>query len=115
MGLDQYASSRHKDSDPELKESWKEIAYWRKHPNLQGWMEKRYREQGGKEEFNQVDVDITAEVLDQLVKDLDNLPDTQGFFYGASDPGDRDLDIDFILKARQALAEDHVIIYSSWW
>ena len=31
----------------------KEIAYWRKHPDLHGWMENLYREKGGREKsFN---------------------------------------------------------------
>lgn len=41
MGLDQYASIR-KDGQED-----QEIAYWRKHPNLQGWMEQLWREKGG--------------------------------------------------------------------
>jgi len=43
-----------------------EIAYWRKHPNLQGWMEQLWREKGGKGEFNCVDVELTREDLKQL-------------------------------------------------
>ena len=34
MGLDQYAFSENKDGERT------EIAYWRKHNRLQGWMEK---------------------------------------------------------------------------
>ena len=37
MGLDQYAGVRQEDG------TFEEIAYWRKHPNLQGWMKKLYK------------------------------------------------------------------------
>ena len=40
MGLDQYAYKvvAHDEDNRD------EIAYWRKHPNLQGWMEQLWRE-----------------------------------------------------------------------
>ena len=37
MGLDMYAYIARKKSED--FNSAREIAYWRKHPNLQGWME----------------------------------------------------------------------------
>ncbi|MCK6438829.1 MAG: hypothetical protein L6Q71_01350 [Planctomycetes bacterium] len=42
-----------------------EIAFWHKHPNLHGWMEKLYRAKGGAERiFKQVNVQLTTEDLD---------------------------------------------------
>jgi hypothetical protein len=38
-----------------------ELAYWRKHPNLQGWMQELYYEKGGEGEFNCVDLELTLE------------------------------------------------------
>ena len=36
-----------------------EIHYWRKHPNLHGWMEKLYRDKGGSQEsFNCVNLQL---------------------------------------------------------
>ena len=38
MGLDQYAYVANKAGSEYNDQSRQEIAYWRKHPNLQGWM-----------------------------------------------------------------------------
>jgi hypothetical protein len=49
-----------------------EIAYWRKHPNLHGWMEQLYRSKGGTaQSFNCVPVRIDADDLDALERALD--------------------------------------------
>ena len=86
MGLDQYAYARKgapetetrefeyldeqgiKQTQTEVHVIYKdeiELAYWRKHPNLQGWMEQLYRSKGGDErDFNCVDVVLTAADLD---------------------------------------------------
>lgn len=123
MGLDQYAYS----VDPRLVEgsvdfkvpdgSARQIAYWRKHPDLQGWMQELYLAKGGQEEFNCVNVRLEPEDLDALeeaVRDGD-LPRTSGFFFGESTPDDRDDDLIFIRDARQELAEGRVVYYTSWW
>lgn len=48
-----------------------EIAYWRKHPNLQGWMEQLFAEKGGEcDIFNGVEVELTWEDVDRLEKDI---------------------------------------------
>lgn len=123
MGLDQYAYS----VDPRLVEgsvdfkvpdgSARQIAYWRKHPDLQGWMQELYLAKGGQEEFNCVNVRLEPEDLDALeeaVRDGD-LPRTSGFFFGESTPDDRDDDLIFIRDARAELAEGRVVYYTSWW
>jgi hypothetical protein len=123
MGLDQYAYS----VDPRLVEgsvdfkvpdgSARQIAYWRKHPDLQGWMQELYLAKGGQEEFNCVNVRLELEDLDALeeaVRDGD-LPRTSGFFFGESTPDDRDDDLIFIRDARAELAEGRVVYYTSWW
>ena len=78
MGLDQYAST------VDANNNTTELATWRKHPNLQGWMEGLYRARGGEDEFNCVDLELTLADLDMLegaVKSSD-LPSTAGFFFG---------------------------------
>ena len=95
-----------------------EIMYWRKHPNLHGWMEKLYYEKGGDSDcFNCVPVEITLEDLDLLEKDItqDQLPFTEGFFFGSSDEGPNEKDIAFIRAAREAIAEGDRVFYDSWW
>ena len=123
MGLDQYATARKgepsKDEDgyTYYKDSM-ELSYWRKHPNLQGWMEELYHEKGGEESFNCVDVELTLEDLEALEKSLDEsaLPETAGFFFG-TDSGDyyAEQDREFIREARAAIKQGYTVVYNSWW
>jgi hypothetical protein len=46
MGLDQYAWQLLDGTDEDGARNKTEVAYWRKHPNLQGWMEALWREKG---------------------------------------------------------------------
>ena len=84
MGLDQYAAIRLDTKDEEGIWDTEELAYWRKHPHLQGFMENLYVEKGGTEEFNCVDVELTLEDIDALEASVkgDELPETGGFFFG---------------------------------
>lgn len=123
MGLDQYAVAR--KGEPVMKDGslrWpekKELAEWRKHPNLEGWMENLYRRKGGEEEeFNCVDVELTLEDLDELEKAVKgkNMPKTEGFFFGDdSDEYYREQDLQFIEDAREAIKDGWTVAYSSWW
>jgi hypothetical protein len=123
MGLDQYANARKGEptTDDEgytYYEDSMELAYWRKHPNLQGFMQELYYEKGGEGEFNCVDVELTLEDLDSLEATLDEeaLPETAGFFFG-TDSSDyyAEADREFIRDARAAIKKGYTIVYSSWW
>ena len=97
----------------------KELAYWRKHPYLQGWMEKLYYEKGGKgEEFNCVNVRLDEDDLNRLKEDVlsGSLPETTGFFFG-SDTCDiyREQDLQFINDALEAIKDGRIVLYDSWW
>ena len=95
-----------------------ELAYWRKHPNLQGFMEELYREKGGEGEFNCEDVELTLDDLDALEQTLDSeaLPETVGFFFGQnSDDHYAETDREFIREARAAIKQGDTVVYSSWW
>jgi len=138
MGLDQYAYAA--ASDTQSQEFWdnydintgsssvqkpKDLAYWRKHPNLQGWMERLWIEKGSPgvdsrshSRFNGVQLELTWEDIEQLervVKEA-RLPLTQGFFFG--DPSDnhyREQDLEFCRAARAELFMGlKVFYYSSW-
>ena len=126
MGLDQNAYKVSQDGERE------ELAYWRKHNRLQGWMEELYRRKGGREEFNMVDVELTLEDIDQLEAAVlnKNLPETGGFFFGDDsfswddengkpfEDGDyhyKETDLKFIEDARKAIAEGKEVYYDSWW
>lgn len=122
MGLDQYAVARKGDPvEKDGRQEWPEsrnLAEWRKHPNLQGWMEDLYRRKGGEEEFNCVDVELTLEDLDALEKAVKGkeMPKTEGFFFGDdSDEYYRKKDLQFISDAREAIKEGFAVVYSSWW
>jgi len=139
MGLDQYATARRGEptkventftvtlADGTEKEEVEhyyeyedsmELAYWRKHPNLQGWMEELWYEKGGEGEFNCVDIELTLEDLDALEQSLDEeaLPDTVGFFFGAnSDDHYAEQDREFIREARAAIKQGYTVVYNSWW
>jgi hypothetical protein len=96
----------------------KGIAYWRKHPDLHGWMERLYREKGGIEEsFNGDLLVLTLEDLDRLEEDIlrKNLPKTTGFFFGESGNDISLKDLEFILESRKAIQEGDTVFYDSRW
>lgn len=125
MGLDMYAYrtsvqlSKPVDFSDEIQSNCSEIQYWRKHPNLHGWMESLYREKGGDGDFNCNPVELTSEDLDRLEEDIRNggLPYTSGFFFGESQGDDEETneDLAFVANARQAIAEGDRVFYDSWW
>ena len=123
MGLDQYAYYVNNEGEKV------EIAYWRKHPNLQGWMENLWEKKGrpnlpddyessGMGDFNCVPVELDSDDLDDLENDIlnDRLPVTVGFFFG-EDKGDyyKEKDLQFVKDARVALDGGLRVMYDSWW
>ena len=121
MGLDMFACTLTEEPPTPvdfISEHAQEIHYWRKHPNLHGWMKRLYRDKGGQDaDFNCAAVQLTAADLDRLEEDVRNgdLPHTGGFFFGASDGSEQEDDLAFIARARAALAEGLVVFYTSWW
>lgn len=150
MGLDMYAYVGRKgqyndfyeqelDLDPKTGE-WiipvngiekpREIAYWRKHPNLHGWMEKLWERKGrpgiDPEEaerdfsFNGIEVELTWDDIEKLRDDIINGSmselNTTGFFFG--DPSDdyyRETDLKFIGNAKAELFCGLRVFYNSSW
>jgi len=114
MGLDQYAESRDSNGDSN------EIACWRKHSALEGWMEKLYRLKGGEGRFNGKAVELTYEdidLLESVVKD-DALPVTVGFFFGGDSSEDaykKKATLNFINSARKEMLRGKEVFYSSSW
>jgi len=121
MGLDMYAYRTREAIPPAdfgAPEDAAEIAYWRKHPNLHGWMQMLYEsKEGADPEFNCNNVRIDAadlDILDQCVR-TNMLPHTTGFFFGESTAEDKLIDLAFIDAARKAIAEGDRVFYTSWW
>lgn len=95
-----------------------ELAYWRKHPDLHGWMENLYRRKGGTEtSFNGDTVLLTEEDIDNLKIAVltRSLPSTSGFFFGESEQEVNFEDLEFIEKAKGAIKEGYTIYYDSSW
>ena len=142
MGLDQYAyvaAKAGQHSDFYQNGTWdddtgefvgtgnivepREIAYWRKHPNLQGWMDQLWRRKGCHSDapgdsFNGVELELTWEDLVELEQDIlnGNLPATSGFFFGNdSDDHYKEQDLKFIREAKAELIVGLRVFYNSSW
>ena len=147
MGLDQYAYVAAKAGERDEyynaeghfehgewtvpgKTKPREISYWRKHPNLQGWMEqlwiRKTNEAGGTvveddnwgSSFNGVELELTWEDLEELERAVTHgqLPSTTGFFFGKdSDEHYRAHDLEFIKNARAELFMGLKVFYNSSW
>ena len=95
-----------------------EIAYWRKHPGLQGWMQKLWESKGNEGDFNGDELELTWEDLDALEADVkeNRLPLTSGFFFGRpSDDYYKEHDLEFIKKARAEIFSGLKVFYNSSW
>jgi hypothetical protein len=136
MGLDMYAyaAANEKQSDefwadsnydPETKEyvsstvsKPKELAYWRKHPNLHGWFRREWESQGNTGDFNGDQLEIDWAMLERLEYDIVNgeLPATSGFFFGdGADDYYRAQDLEFVKNARAELFLGLRVFYNSSW
>ena len=109
-----------------------ELAYWRKHPNLHGWMDRLWREKHyqtqptdasepvdpDSDTFNGIELELTGEDLDRLEHDVTQglLSDPSGFCFGtASDEYYKPQDLEFIKTARMNLFLGLRVFYNSSW
>jgi hypothetical protein len=142
MGLDMYAYVAAKAGqqaeywntakfDPEAREyispvsKPRELAYWRKHPNLHGWFHALWIRKGEPgwnsstdPTFNGIELELTFEDLDILEQDIleGNLPSTSGFFFGNdADEYYQEDDLKFIREARAELFMGLKVFYNSSW
>jgi hypothetical protein len=94
MGLDMYLEGRKylmfegrptEDGFP-VKERILELGYWRKHPNLHGYIVAEFAE--GVDECQ--DIELSVEAMEQIIVAVakKELPETQGFFFGKTDDPD---------------------------
>ena len=118
MGLDQYAYVAAKAEDD--YDNRQEIAYWRKHPNLHGWMERLYNAKGGSGNFNGDEVELTWDDIDKLEKDIKSGVvaglDTEGFFFGnPSDDYYYEKDLQFCVDAKAETFLGRKVFYNSSW
>jgi len=80
-----------------------ELGYWRKHPDLHGYIVETFAD--GKDECQRIS--LGKNELLQILKATgeDKLPHTEGFFFGASEPGDKERTVQIILKALKWMEE----------
>lgn len=136
MGLDQYAyaaskagardeyfEERYEHGNKDVTDPTIELAYWRKHPNLHGWMERLWRTKNDKGNltdpmFNGIELELTFDDIVQLEEDIKNntLPPTSGFFFGsASDDYYKNQDLEFVYEAKSRLFLGQKVFYNSSW
>jgi hypothetical protein len=129
MGLDQYAYSAARAGQwDDYHAEWnrpersvaqpRELAYWRKHPNLHGWFRALWNEKGNSGSFNGDELELTWNDLDRLEQAVrsSELPGTEGFFFGDSrDDEYRDQDLEFVRTARAELFLGLKVFYNSSW
>lgn len=124
MGLDMWATiTKGKEGE--------QIADWRKHNRLHGFMEQLWEDKGRPEkdndgqEFNCIPLELNKEDLKELKATILTraLPETQGFFFGhdsydwsKDELKDADkYDLEFVTNALKALKDGYRVHYNSWW
>jgi hypothetical protein len=101
----------------------REISYWRKHPNLQGWMENLWNSKHRLTEdkdtsFNGIELELTYDDIVQLEDDVNHgrLPSTTGFFFGNNSDADyKEQDLEFCRNAKAELFLGLKVFYNSSW
>jgi hypothetical protein len=121
MGLDQYAYIASKADTMYDDNSRQELAYWRKHPNLQGWIERLAEKKGLEyDSFNGVELELSWDDIDMLEKDIKSGEvsklGTTGFFFGnPSDDYYYETDLKFCVDAKAELFLGRKVFYNSSW
>lgn len=132
MGLDMYLEGQkflayieEPDKQPiedgyKVKERILELGYWRKHPNLHGYIVETFAD--GVDECQAID--LTEKMLGQIIEAVKarELPTTTGFFFGEScgSPDEIQRDVEILEAARKWLStkEDHIwksVSYRASW
>lgn len=116
MGLDQFLFE---GVDSERKE----IGYWRKHPDLHGFVEELWRARNSEQEcgsFNCEDLELSEEDILQIIncskdKSFSKHDGTKWFFFGQTDGHHHEKTVEIMENALQLKRQGKRIFYSSWW
>ena len=97
-----------------------ELAYWRKHPSLHGWMEQLWQRKNPEDmsTFNGVELELTWKDIDDLEQVVRHgkLPFTEGFFFGKpSDNEYYEQDLKFCIDAKAEIFFGFKVFYNSSW
>ena len=138
MGLDMYAF-KHKGEQFKPNENREDrrteiidIANWRKHNRLQGFMQELWEAKTSEEDklhnigwnmFNCVPLYLSKEDLDMLEEQVRTrtLPETGGFFFGEDSYtcGEQEdlkaYDLKFCKEAKEAISQGWKVFYECWW
>ena len=131
MGLDMYAWKTKSEDLRQENENDVDLASWRKHNRLHGFMQMLWEEKGcpntteTSQVFNCVPIELDEIDLNRLQRYIKEkkLPDTQGFFFG-HDSYDYDTeevkeqdayDLEFVKNGLQAIKDGYKVVYDSWW
>lgn len=133
MGLDMYLEGRkhimqdwrNPDND-HMEEGFRvsgktyDLGYWRKHPNLHGYIVQTFAE--GEDRCQEIELD--QEALVRMIADIKsgNLPHTEGFFFGRSSMDEDEMERDLSVMTRALLwlqaKEDNCyrsVVYRASW
>lgn len=117
MGLDMYLTGskylrqdfNNPDATPRedgfrLKEKRLELGYWRKHPNLHGYIVQTFAD--GVDECQTIE--LTSDQMKTIIEAVKNktLPHTEGFFFGESDGSEDEETIQIFEAAIKWLKEE---------
>ena len=105
MGLDMYLTGKkhlfpqtydYEDGFPIVMRELR-LGYWRKHPNLHGYIVQTF----AKGEDNCKPIELTVEDLKQIrgAVEGENLPHTEGFFFGTGDGSEKEETLETIKNA----------------
>ena len=118
MGLDQYLFAVSMNN-PEVVE---EIGYWRKHANLQGYMQNLAVEKKVVEtvnDFNCIDLELSKNDVENVIDAIvsNDLPRTSGFFFGESygDEAEKQQDLVAFDDALTFCRDGWKVYYRCWW
>ena len=138
MGLDQWVIAKAHGAEAE------EIGYWRKHPDLHGWMENLWDckraaagnprtfdlealsdywcggpRAGEVEMFNGVHLPLSEQDILSCMEAIREaqLPYTEGFFFGESEDGEeqRQEDLEIMERCLEAVRQGKEVFYDSSW
>lgn len=85
----------------ELSEKTLQLGYWRKHPNLHGYIVQTFAHNIDNCEPIDLSADDLQKIIDAVARNA--LPYTEGFFFGVSDGTERDEDIRIFTAALEWL------------
>ena len=124
MGLDMYAYSVPAEAVIDdfsfIPDEKTEIAYWRTHNALHGWMKSQFEANGGTGDFNCQPIRLTEDMLKELRKQIKgrSLKCTEGFFFGGTyeyDDACAENDLKFVTEALAIVRSGGAVYYDSRW